>query len=354
MTNFRTKTVALNVVASISLLASGGTIAQAQTQAQGDMSTSVSMMLYHLNTNKNGQQFYLDRNGQSYQLPGAGCNDPKTLAVYTGSNGQRWYVDKTGQAIDLPPITPASYSGNATYNQSGVSQNGFSMDGQNYSADGTPQNVTINNDPQYNANSGSSDDSDAYDSGVAAGVGAAVGALAGDALADSIDGIPYNTALYVGVGGYPYYWGADGLRYPLATTFAGRNWWNGWRNNWNWYHTNVFNNYGRYYGQARVAQPYFNHPNDMVPGALSDQLTNDRNLANRNLANFDDHGNQPIHGPMDSRGYDSGVERSGDVMRGFASDLNGNGFGNRFGGFRGGGSGFGGGFGGFHGGGGRR
>jgi hypothetical protein len=353
--SFRFKTVALHLVASISLLASTCSIAHAQN-AQVDMSTSVSMTLYHLTAGKNGQQLYLDRNGQSYPLPGAGCNDPKTLAVYTGSNGQRWYVDKTGKPIDLPPITPAAYTGQATYNQSG-----FSMDGQNYSNDGsgdnsTPQNVTINNDPTYNSNS--SDDSGSYDAGVAAGVGAAVGALAGDALADSIDGLPYDTPLYVGDDGYPYYWGADGLRYPLATGLAGRYWWNNWRNNWNWYHHNVYDPGGRYYGQARqVAQDgHFYHPNHVVPGTLGDRMFNNRNMASSDIPSFDDHGFQPIHGPMDSRGADSGIERSDDITRGFANDLNRSGFGDRFGGggFRGGGFSGGGFGGGFHGGGGGR
>jgi hypothetical protein len=279
---------------------------------QGSANTSVSLTLYHALVTKSGKEYYMDNSGNKYPLPGAGTNDPKTVAVYSGSNGQRWYVDKTGQSVDLPPQGPPQAQPQMADSQPSNDDSSFQINGQNVDSS-TPTNVTINNYNQAPAD-------DSNDSDLAAGFGAAAGALLGAGLADAVDGIPYGYPLYAGAGGWaPYYWGADGYQHYLNRNLANQAYFHDWANNSHWYNGQVNTLGGRYYNQVQQARAAaaFDHPQNIVPHDFA-------------------RGEVPADhvGAMDMHGFasidDAGVEHSGDLLNQARGDFDRGNFDNRF------------------------
>jgi len=234
---------------------------QPQMQAPGQgqpYETGVAMTLYRVVNGPNGQ-YYVNQQGQSIPLPGAGVNSP-AVAIYSGSYGGQWYVDQTGQQIDLPQASPAyggagqpAYYGGQGYGAQqpyqggypqGQYQQGYAQQGQ-YGQDQYNQQQQAQQQPQVNVEQNSGGGGSAVGTGLAAVAGSALGSMAGAAMMDSYMGMPYGTPMYGGYGGGgPYYNGAGGKRVYVNNTNNNYN--AEWQNQHNWYHNQVNDPNGRY------------------------------------------------------------------------------------------------------------
>lgn len=230
---------------------------------------SVSLMLYHVVTGKDGKQYYLDRNNKPWKLPGAGVNDGKTLPVYTGSQGQRWYVDKTGAPIELPPPAPPTQqvqpqqqplqsSAPQPATSSNLPEGSFSIDNQVIAPDISSQSDDCDSD---------SDSCGMLDEATAAQLGLTANALQAAAdMAVSDEGLPYNQPAYWGGDGDPYWWGANGARNYLPRNVANGRLMRDWGNQQARYNREAGSPFGRYYGRSTPSErPAFAHPDSMTP-----------------------------------------------------------------------------------------
>ncbi|MBC7999252.1 MAG: hypothetical protein IAF58_14980 [Leptolyngbya sp.] len=248
--NKKTKAFTLVMSVSAAVFAGYATFAPEAKAQYGQPSGQVSMTLYPVVTNEQGQQYVVTKMGPKLPLPGAGLPPGTTqVSVYRDQQSNYWYTDKTGQPVEVTAAELQQYM-----NRMYASHDSYQQQSQQQQ----PQQQQPQQQQQQS--SGGS----AAMTGLAAAGGAAMGAALTNSAYDNnygYHGVPYGVPMYRGAENKPYYMNSGGNQVYVNNSEKNATVMNQWNQQGNWNDKNQWANQANAQQKNEFKNAQQNYPN---------------------------------------------------------------------------------------------